>query len=392
MSTKVKWIGPVGDRGGYPQASRTYVQALHAAGVEVTVQRITFDEPNPTGHAHMDDLLRALTNRDLNYDVLFVHCVPDLWPRLVQDKIQKESARRGDETWRPKAIIGVTIWETDSIHARWGHAIEEAAVDELWLPNQFNVDTFATHSETPAFIVPHAHDLDFYARPGAGPMDLTPWGVTPDVFVFGAGFTWSPRKNPEGLLRAFCAEFSNADNVCLLLKTYSGPSRDGGYAEIEQKVADVLQGTGLRDAPAIIILPQMLPYDALLELYRRIDVGVYPYRGEGWGLHVSESMLVGTPCIVTGWSGPADFVENGVSGWHIPYQLQPVYGMPRFYDVRQNWAEADLLALRNWMRWCAGHRDEVQQAGAAAAHAIQSQYGLDDVGKLMRTRLEEMLG
>ena len=391
-SPKVRWIGPVGDRGGYPQASRTYIQAMHRVGVDLSVGRLVFDEPNTSGHADQDDLIRKLTDRPIDYDVLIIHCVPDLWPAEVAKELKAERLRREDPAWQPKAIIGVTIWETDRVHARWGRAIDEAGTTELWLPNEFNVSAFGNATKTPTYIVPHAHDLDFFDADKVEPLDLSAWGVTPDMFVIGAGFTWNVRKNPEGLLQAYCAEFTPDDNVCLILKTYAGQTTEESKERIERFVSEATRRTGIRKTPAMIILPQMLPYDALLSLYRRIDVGAYPYRGEGWGLHVSEMMLMGTPSIVTGWSGPAEFVEDGVTGWHIPYQMMPVYGMPRFYDVRQNWAEPDLVRLRQLMRRrYEDGQEEAAKVGERAREAIVRRYGFAEVGQRMRTRLGELL-
>lgn len=386
----IKWIGPYGDRGGYPQASRTYIQAMYKAGVELTLEALVFDDPNTPGNAEMDDMLRTLSGRPLDYDVLAVHCVPDLWPRIVRQELERERARRDDSAWSPKAIVGVTIWEADRIHDRWVTAIKEAGITEMWTPNLFNEEVFARSGiDLPMVRIPHAHDVEMFHSDEVKELDLSAHGVPNDTFVFGAGFTWNRRKNPMGLIAAYCAEFTPDDNVALVLKTYCGFGNEG-RAQAQQEVLHAIRGTGLKTTPRIVIIPQMLPYQDLLALQKRTDVGVYPYRGEGWGLHISESMLMGTPCIVTGWSGPTEYVTHQETGWLIDHQLVPVHGMPTFYDVKQNWAEPSLSHLSKLMRDCYEHPRQVRAIGQAARGAITTDYSIQAVGKLMKDRLAEI--
>lgn len=345
------------------------------------MKALVFDEPDCPGGATSKLLSRI--DRPLDYDVLVVHCVPDLWPKIVADEIERERQRRGVPDWRPRRIVGVTIWETDRIHPRWVRGIADAQVTELWLPNRFNAEVFQSSGvKVPCFVVPHAHDIDRYdlQRPA---LDLVELGVLPSTFVFGAGFTWSPRKNPEGLITAYCAEFDPSEPVALVLKTYRG-SGAASRQYVEEKIAETVRATGLARCPPIVVVHQTLPFPDLLALYRRMDVGVYPFRGEGWGLHVTESLLMETPCIVTNWSGPA---ELGAGTIRLGFQSAPVFGMPQHYDVRQTWAEPNLVQLRHLMRQAFSSPHRLLEIGAAGRRWVHAHCNLDVVGRTMRERL-----
>ncbi len=60
-----------------------------------------------------------------------------------------------------------------------------------------------------------------------------------------------------------------------------------------------------------------LPYDELLAMMARADVFALPSAPEGFGLVHLEAMTQGTPVIACRDQGPADFIEDGVSGYLI---------------------------------------------------------------------------
>jgi len=61
-----------------------------------------------------------------------------------------------------------------------------------------------------------------------------------------------------------------------------------------------------------------LPHDELLALMARADVFVLPSAPEGFGLVYAEALSQGTPVVACRDEGPADFVDDGVSGLLVP--------------------------------------------------------------------------
>jgi glycosyltransferase involved in cell wall biosynthesis len=60
-----------------------------------------------------------------------------------------------------------------------------------------------------------------------------------------------------------------------------------------------------------------LPYDELLAMMARADVFALPSAPEGFGLVHLEAMTQGTPVVACRDQGPADFIEDGVSGYLV---------------------------------------------------------------------------
>jgi len=58
----------------------------------------------------------------------------------------------------------------------------------------------------------------------------------------------------------------------------------------------------------------------LATLYHISDVAVFPSLYEPFGIVVLEAMWAGTPVIVSDVGGPAEYVENGVTGVKVPPQ------------------------------------------------------------------------
>lgn len=62
-----------------------------------------------------------------------------------------------------------------------------------------------------------------------------------------------------------------------------------------------------------------LEHGKLLAMMARADVFALPSAPEGFGLVHLEAMTQGTPVIACVDQGPADFIEDGVSGYLVPY-------------------------------------------------------------------------
>ena len=114
------YYGHVFDASGYGQAARSYIHALHGAGVKLSV----VDLMNHGRQVH-DDLVESLIGRSTNPDFHLFHGIPPQWGRLA---------------FRLPNAIGMTVWETDTMPTQWrnilGHVID------VWLPCRFNVETF----------------------------------------------------------------------------------------------------------------------------------------------------------------------------------------------------------------------------------------------------------
>jgi len=376
---EVELFGPIGDPSGYGHDCRHTAHALIHAGVDLSINRITFDKFGFTcNYGGVESVLRPHIRKSRAPKIQILHSTPEFWPKYARDDCY---------------VIGKTIWETDRIDSRWPNYIKEAGVRELWLPNQFNIDVFRRDLPDMKMVyVPHVHDTKAF-DPGIAPLDFAGTEVSEDTFVFSAGFQWSVRKNPEGLISAYVAEFGPDEPVALVLKTYGGNTSPEEVARIQNLICEICKDSGRKDHAYVGLLSQLLSFEDMLRWRKRTDCGVYPHRGEGWGLHISEMMLMETPCIVTDWSGSTEFCDDSNS-YLLDYQMTPVRGMPwcPWYNATQSWADPNLVHLRKLMRHVFESRksSELSDKGVAARATIYDRYGLDAVGALMEKRLEEI--
>lgn len=70
---------------------------------------------------------------------------------------------------------------------------------------------------------------------------------------------------------------------------------------------------------ARVAFPGRLEHEDLLAMMARADVFALPSAPEGFGLVHLEAMTQGTPVVGCLDQGPADFIEDGVSGHLVPY-------------------------------------------------------------------------
>jgi glycosyltransferase involved in cell wall biosynthesis len=141
------------------------------------------------------------------------------------------------------------------------------------------------------------------------PAGLLPWGFDPTEFEVGAApgsaaFTFlylgavNHRKGTDVLLDAYRTEFQAHEPVRLVIRE---SMRHRGFAAW----AAHLQASLREDGPQVEWIVGAT--DSVAGFYRQADVGVFPTRGEGFGLPILECMACGTPVIVTRGTGPDDF-------------------------------------------------------------------------------------
>ncbi len=149
-----------------------------------------------------------------------------------------------------------------------------------------------------------------------------------------------PRKGADAMLAAYGQVFTSADDVCLVIKTFSNP-----HNEIRTWLAEARAGRS--DYPKVHIIEDDLDAGRLKALYEACDVLVAPSRAEGFGLPMAEAMMSGLGVVTTAWGGQLDFC-NPDTAWLVDYRFEEAkthFGV--FHSV---WAEPDQEALAQTMR------------------------------------------
>ena len=349
------WHTQVSAPSGYAVSSRQLALALDAAGVDLRLAYLygnAYAEPS-SGDPRIEQMRQR--SRDTNLTQVLYG---------PGDLFHKNSGR-----YR----IGYTMLEIDGLPDEWVRQANQ--LDEIWVPSQFNRETFRSSGvNRPISVVPLGFDPNYF-HPHIAARRMS------QRFTFLSVFEWGERKAPELLLRAFHAAFGPNDDVALVLKV---DKRDPDI-DVRQAIATLnLPADGPRVA---LLLNQDLPAYQLGSLYRSADCFVLPTRGEGWGMPILEAMACGLPVIATDWSAPTEFMRADISYPLRVRGLVPAVARNPYY-AGFSWAEPDFEHLVHLLRHIYEHRDEARATGARAAAAVAREWAWAHAAAKIIARLD----
>ena len=196
--------------------------------------------------------------------------------------------------------VAVRTWDFGPFPRSWADRIGRD-FDRLWVHSEW-VRQKALESGVArglVAVVPHGVDPSVF-RPHGPAADLDP---TFNFLFVGATVA---RKGVDILLRAYAQAFAPDEAVCLILKGHSGDVFYRG-----QQMTDLIAGFQ-RDPrkPRLRHLDTYLSEEDLAALYRAADVGVFPYRAEGFAIPILEAMACGLPCIVPRFGACLDYCNE----------------------------------------------------------------------------------
>ncbi|HYE15134.1 MAG TPA: glycosyltransferase, partial [Pyrinomonadaceae bacterium] len=335
--------------------------ALHKAGVRVTVVNL-----KPHSREVRDPLVESLSGRPpADVDFHLFHGIPPQWARMASGL---------------RNVIGMTVWETDSMPAQWRPALERCI--SVWLPCQYNVTVFGEALGSPVFKLPHA------LMPPAGPDCAARGaealqGISPGDFVFYSIFEWQERKSPQAMLEAYMRAFADEQDVVLFIKAGPGAARAAAH-DLEQ----ARRATGSR--ARVELRCEAWPDESIESLHARGDCYVSLHRGEGWCYPLFEAAARGTPVVATNYSGPLEYLRPG-ENLLVRCEPSPVRQQYLYYHSGMRWAEPDISHAAELMRRAYTDRQSVRERAAAAAERIRNDYSQEAVGRLARGQLLSLL-
>jgi glycosyltransferase involved in cell wall biosynthesis len=359
LQAGVSFRGVLYGGSGYAQENLMIAMALREAGIPVRMEPLQqqFDADN-------------LLSEDTRVAMEFAKLQPIDLTRGVY--FQSMPAHDFQTNLFARRRIGRTMFETDRIPDGW---LEKCtAMDEVWVPSFFNVETFVRSGvpEQKLRRMPEGEDTNFF-HPGNPPFRI----LGTRGFNFLSVFQWTQRKAPDVLLKAYLSEFKEDEDVTLLLRCYGRQGPDSDLLPDLLFYIERVLGFRLERIPPILLIPGFIANHDLPRLYTSADCFVLPSRGEGWGRPYVEALCSEIPVIATRWSGQMDFLSDQNS-YLIDYKLAPT---PADTDVElfsgHQWAEPDVDHLRALMRHVFTHREEAQQKAAVGRTEMVEKYGRD---------------
>lgn len=172
---------------------------------------------------------------------------------------------------------------------------------------------------------------------------------------------WGPRKDVDGVIRAFLHEFWE-DEVGLVCKTFLGNNSLIDRTHVTERLEHLLeevgrQKEGLERKCKLHLLHGAMSNAELFGLYKNKNIKAFvtATHGEGFGLSLFESAYSGLPVVAPGWSGQCDFLFNGNKPLftQVDYTLNRVQKEAVWEGVIQEdslWCYVDIQDLCKKMR------------------------------------------
>jgi glycosyltransferase involved in cell wall biosynthesis len=285
--------------------------------------------------------------------------------------------------------IGFSMIETTGIPEYWARTCN--GMSEIWVPSESSKDAFinsGVHKEL-LRIMPLGIDTDYYT-PNKTKLSLD--GL--QDFNFLLNIEWIPRKCGIETVRAFLETFDSSDSVSLILKAYNAQAGfDKTGKTILKEIEQLKKKIGKTKYPPILLLPNVLSNDAMVQLYNTCDCVILASRGEGWGLPIVEGMACGKPYIATNWSGMAAFIGEDTG---YPLQIKglsaiPKFGIPndRVYTGFQ-WADPDFEHLKYLMQHVYDNKKEAKEKGEKGRALVEKKMSWETAISKMYIRLRNI--
>jgi len=366
-SLPVVWQGDVFVTSSLALVNREVVTKLLERGVNVVVKSVSGIVNSSRRNSKAEALGRVL-NRTVQGEVVHVR---HFWP---PDFSAPASGH----------LVVMQPWEFGSLPQDWVRAIY-AQVDEVWVYTSYLKQVYID-SGVPAsriHVIPLGIDPHIF-NPDAPPRKLKTRKKFRFLFVGGTIF----RKGIDLLLRAYTQEFTPEENVCLVIKEMGAKTFYKGQTA-QQQIRNLQADP---KAPEIEYIEDELTENEMAGLYVACDVLVHPYRGEGFGLPVLESLACARPAVVTNGGACLDFCneENSILVAARPKRFAEKR-VGEFETVDYPWLfEVDETALRTAMRFAFEHPAEMKTKGQTASTHVRTYWTWERTAECVLQRLQQL--
>lgn len=266
------------------------------------------------------------------------------------DQVVNTVIKTGRIALENRFTIGYWAWELPHFPVVWHEAFKY--FQEIWVLSSFMQNTLSTISPVPVVTMPPAIEIQSLEKPSY-PRSYFSIPEGKFVFLFMFDFhSFFARKNPDGVIKAFCRAFSTQEDVVLVIKSLH--SKD--YPE-EMELLSQMAAEG-----NVVLFDHVYTREEMNALMYHADCYVSLHRSEGFGLTMAEAMSFGKPVIATAYSGNLDFMNanNSYLVQYEPVELEQDYGP---YKKGNVWAEPDLEHAARLMRYVYENQPEAKAIG-----------------------------
>lgn len=364
----VNLVGFVRGQSGLGEDVRMASAALESA----SIAHVLIDVPAGPAIPQQDNSLAHLLTDRLRYGIT-IYCMSAFDMAALY-------LARGPLFFSGQYRIGYWPWELPRFPVLW-HQVY-TLVDEIWAGSKFTARAYRPHCDHPVHRLPCPVVLPKLQLVSRRDLELH----NENAFVFVYPFDVNShlaRKNPLGLVRAFCRAFPRRNRrVALLLRVNGDPSGHPGWPEVAAEAAADNR---------ITVLAGTFDRQRALGVIAACDCLVSSHRAEGFGRNIAEAILLGIPVLATAFSGCMDFLapEEG-----IPFVSTPVGDGDYPFSEGLWWAEPSIDEMaRRMTEVC--HAGKTDRSGekrrlAQRRSELAAAYGTLVTGRDFAERLRQI--
>jgi glycosyltransferase involved in cell wall biosynthesis len=334
-----------------------------------------------------------ILKKEKNYSVLNLENPNEFYNLPVEYFVHHDYQSNFNEVSLPDEgkFIAVRTWDFGKFPIRWVKKINEEC-DQLWVYSNW-VRKQAVKSE----IIPQRVKV---IPPGIDGNIFKPQGEkyplpTKKRFKFIFIGATVLRKGVDILLKAYGQAFSPEEDVCLVIKDHS---KDVFYSGV--KLRDkILNLANDKNYPELVYITKYLSTEGLASLYRACDVGVFPYRAEGFSMSILEAMSCGVPSIVPNFGACLDFCTQSSSFLvstrriNLPVKGNFIINTLGFREEVEevDFCEVPIETLVSFLRKAFNiSREELQRKSREGTKIAHTRFKWSDSIEIMKKNLKEL--
>lgn len=279
--------------------------------------------------------------------------------------------------------IAYNVWETTRQPDNFFDKLKE--YDQIWVPSKWQRDCTIEQGISPdkVKVVPEGVDVEKYK-----PIEFKKNKNKPFQFLLVG--RWDYRKSTKEIIKSFVDEFSEDENVELLISV-DNPFATDGFSNTEERLKNYgISHSGIK----IVNHKNNKEY---VDMLKNADVFLSCARGEGWNLPLIEAMACGIPSIYSNWGGQLEFAE----GRGIPVDIisevpvsSPVDNKYHSWswNAPGNFAEPNFKDLSKKMRNVFENYDFYKGRALKESEEIREIFTWENAAKIGKKYIDELLG
>ena len=381
---------------GTARAVRLHARALAGANIPVLLQSFTGHFRGPEGvlvgaqaiDRKIKEEVGALQHTSIRELRLRIKHAVIPHAQVLRRWIVPQSLQADDDPVRAfQAVEGIfrstivySVWERTTIDPKIAVLLRRVA--ECWVPCWMNLALLRKHGVERVCVVPHPYD------PESPVAALAERRARAERRFYSIGL-WQPRKGFHELVGAFLRSTRPGSQNHLTIKYQE--TRFRGYPSPRESIEYWLVDGAVRRSGwcaenltgHLKLLSGHWPEEKITELHADSNIYVSASHGEAFCLPAFDAKLAGNALVHVPWGGTEDFSDPRVDE-PVKFVMGPVppgYG----WETGAEWAEYrvdDLAAALERARVPERHERPLGFG----------KYSLENVGKLMRERVEGVLG